>query len=644
MADGAHGPALAQARARVRSWSRRRWFRPLAWALLSPLMVFVLFLAAANVMLWTGAIEAIVTRDGEVTRVELEHGFAWVVWPTHVHIDDARLAVDSYSYQLAVELEHAEVDIRLLSLLQRRAHFESITASGVRAQYRIKPDAQGADAPRLRAFPPFDGTAPEPIASTPKPKPAPGEAWGVDLDEVDAQVDALWIDEYDFEPGGHIHGGLHWVDGGDFSVPPTTVHADAAVLWFGAHEAVRALACDGTVELARFDSGEVPGAGIPAYLSLEFRGEGTVIEPEALATWWPQLQGQLAGEPGPASIDVAIDAGVLRPGSRVTHDSDHIEAGPADASLRGRSHLVLAVGDDGRPAASLTLHDAALHGGHGEMVHAAALRGWLVLPHGDLTQPWSIERVHAEGSELIADDLRRIPLGDDGWSFERGRGRGHAVLEIGADEIPRLDLDLGLKAAVLAAGSVRVGGTVGLDGTLRREPGGAFAVDGIAVRSDAVSIRTDGGKSDGTWVRLHDGEIHVADGAVRIEARAEVENTRPLLIHLTALDPLIVAAPELERVEPLSGHAKVLVQGELVEVEVIDSEQLGLHAAAVWRSRGEAWRMAVWLSGLTAFGFTATDDRKLRRPLPFVGRDWYREQRRWVRAVGGHTVVDAPTN
>lgn len=606
-------------------------------------MALALFLAAANVMLWTGAIEAIVTRDGKVTRLELQHGFAWVVWPTRVHLHDAKLSIDSYSYQLAIELEAAEVDIRLLSLLRRRADFGSIVATGVRAQYRIKPEAQDADAPRLSAFPPFDGTAPQAIDDAPKPAPADGEEWGVDLDDVDAQVDALWIDEYDFEPGGHIRGGLHWVDGADFEVPPTTLHADAATLWLGPHEAVRGLSCDGTVALARFDSGEVPGAEIPGYLSLEFRGEGTVIEPDALSTWWPQLQGRLSGAPGPLAIDVAIDDGVLRAGSRVTHDSAHVEAGPAAASLRGASQLVLAVGDDGRPSAAVTLHDASLHGEDGVMAQSDALRGWLVLPHGDLTQPWRIERVHAEGDELRADDLRRIPLGDDAWRFERGRGRGRAVLDIGPDEIPQLDVDVGLHAAVMAMGSVRVGGTVDAAGTIRREPGGAVQAEHIRLRSDAMSLRTDGGKSDGTWVRLHGGEVRVDGDTVRIDTRAQLENSRPLLIHLTALDPLVAAAPELERIEPLSGRVKVLVRGELVEVEVIDAEQLGLHADALWRGQGEAWRMAVWLSGLTAFGFTATDERKLREPLPLAGRDWYREQAQWVRSKGGaavHAAVD----
>lgn len=617
----------------LRTLVRQRWFRALALALLLPLPAFILL---CNLLLWTGGVEAIVTRDDAPTRLKLEHGFAWMVWPTQIHLNDAHFSIDAYSYQLAVDMDEALVDISLLALLDRRAHLQSIDGEGVRAQYRVKVDPDDANESQLAAYPPVFGTPPEEQSSDAKPIPATDEAWTVDLDEVDAQVDALWINEFNFEPGGHVHGGLHWTDGGDFAVPPVTVRTDGATLWLAEHEAVQQLVGEGTLEIDTFDSGAVTEGEIPGYMTFAYRGDGVVVDPAGLAIWWPDVAGLVAGDPGPVEIDASVEAGKLVPGSRVHHHTARAEVGPQESRLVGRADLVLAVEADGRPSATVMLVEAKLVGDEGELAHADAMHGVVYVTHGDLSQPWALASTHVETGEVVAPSLAKLAaLADsDGWKMTRGSAHGHGVLDIGPDEIPTATLTMDIDDAKMVAGSVEISASMKTSGRVSRHPGNEIVAEGLTASTGNLNIETDGGTSGGTWVRLRDTSLRYHDGELRIDAKGRIEDARAAAVHLTRLDPVIEAMPDLERLEPISTRTKLLVRGDLIEID-LEAERLGLNVASLWRKQGKDWRLAIWLSGLTAFGFTSTDEQKVRRPLMLVGKQWYDEQRRWVRGLGG---------
>lgn len=618
---------------KLRAIASRKWVRWVALALLAPLPAFLLI---CNILLWTGGVEAIVTRDDAPTRLKLEHGFAWTIWPTRIHLNDAHFSIDAYSYQLAVDMDEALVDISLLALLDQRAHLQEIDATGLRAQYRVKVEAEDANAPQIAAYPPVFGTPPVSQPTHPKPMPQPGEAWTVDLDDVRAQVDVLWINEFNFEPGGHVHGGLHWTDGGDLAVPTTTVTTEGATLWLAEHEAVRELVGEGSLTIDTFDTGTVAGEDIPGYMAFAYRGDGTIIDPEGLAIWWPDVADHVAGDPGPVEIDASVEAGKLVAGSRVHHHTARAEVGPQKARLVGEADLVMLVGDDGRPGATVELTDAKLVGEAGELAHAQAMHGVVHVTHGDLAQPWALASTHVETGRIVAPSLAKLAAlagSGDGWEMTKGSAHGNAVLDIGPDQIPIATLAMDLDDAELVAGSVSLAASLQTSGRVRRYPGGKIAADELDLTTRDLKVTSDGGTSGGTWVRLRNAKLSYETGELRIDAKGRVEDARPAGVHLTRLDPIIDAVPELGRVEAVTAHAKLLVREDLIEID-LDAEQLGLKVASLWRKRGKDWRLAIWLSGLTAFGFTSTDEQKVRRPLVLVGKQWYDTQRRWVRQLG----------
>lgn len=619
---------------RLRTALRRRWVRVLALVVLLPLPAWILI---CNVLLWTGAISAIVTRDGKVTHMELDHGLAWMWWPSVVHLRDARLVIDSYSYQLKAEADEAVVDIELLALFDRRVHIERITGSGVRAEYRDKVDPDEEGDPDLAAYAPFDGTPPQVQPSVPKPVPAPDKAWAVDLDDVDVDAERVWIDEFDVEPCGHVRAAFHWVDADTLSMPTTTVRLADAGLWIGPHQALRGLDGEATVTFAPFDSGEVDADHVPGYLSFDVDANGELVDPSALSVWWPHVQNSLSGAPGPIAIAAKAEGGVLQPGTRIHHQSDEGSFVHDPITVRGAPEVILDLDEAARPRARVWLRDASLHGEPGgELAHTEEVRGELIVAHGDMTRPWSIASASGSTADVRADDLRRISavIDSESIALRRGRAHGSASAELGADLVPHGKYDLYVEDGVLVAGSVEVGAALHSRGHVMRTADGEVIAKNLELRSRGITVKSPKGTSKGTWVRLDHGSVRIDDERIVVETRGEVEDARPAVVHLTRLDPFLKIVPDLQRQIPLRTHAKLEVRGEVVEIDLVDIEQLGLHVSALWRKRGDDWRVALLASGLTAIGFTMSDDEKLGKPFVLVGQSWFEEQRRWVRGLG----------
>ncbi len=616
---------------KLRQLFARKWVRACLLAVVLPLPLWILI---CNVALWVGGVEALVTRDSAITSVRLAHGRAWMLWPTVVHVRDAHLEIDTYSYQLKVEVDEAEVEMRLLSLFDHRVQFEHIRASGAMVEYRAKVDPEEGDDPDLLAYAPFDGTPPQVQSTEPKPVPSAEDAWGVDLDDLDVAVDRMWIDEFDVEPCGFVRGGMHWTDGGDLWTPASVVQLVDAGLWIGEHEALRGLTGTAQLEVAPFDTSEITQPA--GYLDFGIVAEGELIDILALAAWWPEVDGRLSSAPGPIEIAAAADDGVLLPGTRIHHQSERGSFAAERVRVTAAPELVLDLDDGGHGRARVWLRGAALHGRPGgELAHGDEVTGELLTKHADMTKAWDLERVHIETGELVADDLRRISaaVGSSSVALNRGRAQGHAIADMGPDGIPHGTYELALEDAVLEAGDFEVGAALHSSGRVQRNADGEIVAEELTLRSKGITVKSPSGVSKGTWVRLKHGSVHYKDERVTVETRGAIEDARPAIVHATHLDGFLDAVPDLQRQVPIEAHVRVSSKAGVLDVEILDTEQLGLHVAGLFRKQGEHWRVALLASGLTALGFTASDEHEMPRPAVLVGKQWLVEQRGWVRGA-----------
>src|SRR5690606_30565322 len=114
-----------------------------------------LWLLAINVAWWTGLVEAVVSGDHQRATVRLEHGFAWCVWPTHVHVDELHLEIDAEGWQLDLRVPQGEVDLELHELLSQRVETRWIRGEGAVLAVSLK-QPHGTDPTELEGFHPTD--------------------------------------------------------------------------------------------------------------------------------------------------------------------------------------------------------------------------------------------------------------------------------------------------------------------------------------------------------------------------------------------------------------------------------------------------------------------------------------------------------
>lgn len=629
--------------AKTRSGGRARWVRIAAWTAGTLVGLFVLFVVTVNALLAFGGIESIVTRQTEYTRLELRHGRAWMLWPTRVHVRDATILIDTYSYEFRADIEEGFIDIRLLALFDRRFHAQRIDATGVDAVFRRKVDPSEAGDPKLAAFAPFEDTPPEVKTGEPKAQEDRDQSWGVDLDEVDAQVDALWVDEFNTVPCGRIHGGLHWTAGWEFEVPRTTVELVDASLWIGEHEAMGSIDGTGNVELASFVTADVPGAQVPAYLSFDVELHAQVRDPEAIAIYVPFVAGRLSGGTGPLDAELHAKDGEFLPGSAVHVRTDEIVlAFPRDAAAKAAADVLLEVTGDGRPRVAVELRDGRLVTPNGTAAHVPLARGSLTGERATMLDPWTAHDAHAEAQDIRVDDLRGISHlhARDAFEFTGGAAYGSAVADLDDDKTLLVTASSRMRRAAMRIDEARVTTTGKTSARLRFSSGeDVLVVDRIRVGVDELALRTPNGASHGTWARIDDGRVRVRAKETTIEARGRVEDARPALVHFTRLDPLVKALPDLKAIDSVEVAMGMRLRPDALDIDIERVEKLGLVMQGAWRLRADRSRGAFLFSGTAALGF-AIDDRGLRRLVP-AGPAWLREQLDWVHALGGGRARDA---
>jgi hypothetical protein len=601
---------------------------------------WLLFVIVANVLLASGGVEAIATRATPYTSVSLEHGRAWTLWPTRVHVRDARLRIDSFAYELDLQVPEAVVEMHLLDLFDRRVHFERIVANDVRGAYRSKLDPDEIDDPIVRAYPRLDGTPPEVQPDTPIRRKPRDRAWGVDLDAIEAYFESLWVDEFLTEPCGRVRGAMHWTAGYELEVPRVELELESAALWIAEHEVMREMWGSGQLELTAFPTWETPPTEVPRHLYFSMRLEAAMRDPAAAELYLPRIAGMIGRGAGRVEADVSARAGELLPGSRMHYRSDGVDFGSRALWVRSAADVTLSITERGQPHADIVLRGARLVAGERVFGRADETIASFTAQRADMMRPWKLASAHAKTDALRVDDLRPLSDLDDSerWWFTGGRASVRVDAQIGKDGMLKARFGVDGRGVGIATATAKLSANVSTRGVLEASRREGLVVQDVRGALEDVSLRTPKGSSKGSWLRIEKAELRAMGRRMALELRAEVEDARPALIHLTDLDPLVKAVPELSQLERVKLRARVRTWPGQIEVEIVEAEQLMLESEGLWRKRGRDWRAAFVFRGLAHTGYEAEPGRKHVAPLE--GESWLRERKAWVRDAGKQKKVN----
>ncbi|MEO8904521.1 MAG: hypothetical protein ABI627_23635 [Polyangiaceae bacterium] len=198
-------PDLTFLKQRLGGPRARRVQKYVGIAVLALLGLELAYLLVANVLLGTGVIPSEVNS---AKGVQLEYATAHSWLPGRVQVRGLDLRVEDYNVQFELRIERAHLEVSLHDLLAKQFHASHLRAEGLSFRMRHKVHAVGSNAARLAAYPSIRGFADPPLYRGPPPPPTttPEALWSIQIDDVVAKVNELWVLEYRFRGDAEARG------------------------------------------------------------------------------------------------------------------------------------------------------------------------------------------------------------------------------------------------------------------------------------------------------------------------------------------------------------------------------------------------------------------------------------------------------
>ncbi len=250
----------------------------------------VLYLLPANLFLGTGLGPRLLNRRPE--RLRIEWGSAWSLWPGAVEVRGFRLEGDNRRVRWAVAVDRGRGRIGLLALLRKELRVSDFEGEGVSSRVTRHPPAP---------------------ASRPRPRRRP---WTIRLDNLRlSRVRAIGYGPLRLEGDGRAAGSFRMVLGGKTEVYLTRLEMEGARLLAGGRPAARSVSLRTDLRLGPYAPRRHPGAAGFDFLSGALQVSG---EMEDLPVFRKVSEsGTSVPRPGRLALDLRVEQGVLRPGSRV---------------------------------------------------------------------------------------------------------------------------------------------------------------------------------------------------------------------------------------------------------------------------------------------------------------------------------------
>src|SRR5688572_1383616 len=302
------------------SRAARRPLRVARRVLLVIVAAVATWLLAVNGTLWTGIVERAVSGQKLRANVVLEHGFAWCIWPTRVHVRDLSLRVDGHSWQLDLHIDRATLDLSLAELLTRRFYVTDLDSYGTDIVRRAKRDALDEDT--LALLPPMRDR-PEPIrADEPPPIPPADRAWTVELARARFDLDRVWIDGMRAEVDASLAGSMFVVAGRAFAAPAARLDVDDAIAFLGDELLASSIRGRVVLGLDPHDHTEVTGRDVLRQMRGLVELRAAVADLDAVRRWLPASTRRTHAR-GDLVVDASLWSGVLLPGASARYHSPH---------------------------------------------------------------------------------------------------------------------------------------------------------------------------------------------------------------------------------------------------------------------------------------------------------------------------------
>jgi len=553
-------------------------------------VITAVYLALANILLQTGIVRNLVSSGPDC---ELEYESAYSLWPGRARFKGLELSAQDYNVQFALRVESGVVDVSLHELVLKRFRAVSLRAEGISFRFRHKLSAVGDDNRlRVAAYPPIEGYPDPPLYPGPKP-PSDPEAirrlWQVAIEDIDATLSELWMQEYRYVGPATVRGGFRLAPARSFQVDASSVAFEHGEVTLGDRVVTRDLAMNVSGQVDHTDTTADTGAGMFKTFSLRLdlqvlRADASIgdvyLGPDAA----PRVVGHAA-----LQANVSLTAGRLEPTSRATIELAEVSVSTPHGRVIGDVSASLNV----LPPETLELvtTSSALRfeneSGHKAPTVEAA-RFELRLAGTDLTQPATLTDAVLKLPKLSVPSLGwSNPLLQDAGVEVGGRLDGEATLGFMPSAGPSAHVRLRLLGGDVQRRDFRAAFAGHISVDVKPEGADDSASTGsVAVELDGIKVGhvPDQTKPFTAAVRTTDLKIALrpeprVSGTVAVHA-APADPLLSLVLGSSVLVDLAAGALDLER---LDASAKMSVSLASTRLELSQAESGALKGRGYWQ-------------------------------------------------------------
>ncbi len=275
----------------------RRALRVVLWSLGVLVGLCVAYVVILNALIASGRLSALL-RDAE-PRLIVDVGSSYSVWPGRVEARNLSIDYGDGNLHITVKAPHGSFDVDLLALAKKRFVAKNVTGTGY--VVHIRPNFEEYRPERRQALPP--------LADAPRGGPPPDldALWGVELSNVSAELDEIWVSELRYLGKVQLRGGFFYQPLRHLEIFPSELSLDGGTASFGECEPV----LEGTRGMLR---ASLVGTELPAPLLRLVEGSAdlktNVKSLRFLGTLFPELHG-IRGGAGPLTVNAQVSGGKL---------------------------------------------------------------------------------------------------------------------------------------------------------------------------------------------------------------------------------------------------------------------------------------------------------------------------------------------
>lgn len=627
-----------------------RWLRRL---LIVVVLLPLLWLVIVNMLLWTGAVSAIVSGERERSSIKLEHGWAWCIWPTVVHVDDLHLTIDGPRFQLDLTVGSGVADIELHELFSRRFETTSFRGVEVTGSYSVK-RPHGAEESSYEGFHRIEGMPPPVLEAEPRPVPEREDAWGFELHGLDAELTALQVNAIKATMQARVRGDLDVLVAYNFALPNLEIEIEQGTIERMGETMGETIAEDlaGSVsaQIAPYNPEEAQGRGALRHLSLDTTLGAKLTGLDVLSSFAKDLPVKLSGGAGVVSCDLTVRDGAVLPGSSASYETSELRAGRSveDVSFAVKTalHVRAEVGEGDGERTPLRLEanardiESRVGTSKEAWLSAEKLTASASFARADLVEGvGSLRSASAELPSFNVHDLGAINGVTGGLWIRGGRLAGNAAAKTGKNpKTISFDFAVDIDGLSLQSGenSLRTNGYLRSDGALvRGKKGKRLSLEPLRLKLRDLQIKTERGESSPEWLEVERAEVKYAVDTSRlsVELRGQIPELRSLLAHLRPGEDIFQRLPKAGLGTRTLDFAMSLTKTPgSFELKVSRLNGGPIDAVAALATAGEETRIAVHLRRI-GIGIISAGNGSRTIKLA-VGSDWFDDKTSWVEGLG----------